>query len=90
MFSLAVLEIKFELVELEEDFRDTGEEKLFQETDILSGAPGTAREKIEIGYLKPRQIKYSYYNSMGTVPALCKQYFSLHLSLPVNWTAIIS
>lgn len=73
-----------------EDFRDDGEEKLFQETDILSGASGAAKERIEIGYLKPRQIKYSYYNSMGTMPALCKQYFSLHLALPVNWTSIIS
>lgn len=77
-------------MELGEDFRDAGEEKLFQETDIPSGAPEAARERIEIGYLKPRQIKYSYYNSMGSMPVLCKQYFSLHLALPVNWTSIIS
>lgn len=90
VFSLAAFEIILELVELGEDFRDDREEKLFQETNKLSGAPGAARERTEIGYLKPRQIKYSYYNSMGTTPALCKQYFSLHLTLPVNWTSIIS
>jgi len=84
------LETISELVELGEDFREAGEEKLFQETDILSGAPGAARERVEIGYPEPRQIKYSYYNSMGAMPALCKQYFSLHLALPVNWTSIIS
>lgn len=90
VFSLAAFEIIFELVKLGEDFRDAREEILFQETDTLSGAPGAARERIEIGYLKPRQIKYSYYNSVGTMPALCKQYFSLHLAFPVNWTSIIS
>lgn len=90
MFSLAVFEIIFELVGLGEDFRETGEAKLFQETDILRSRRGSKREIIEIGYLKPRQIKYSYYNSMGSMPALCKQYFSLHLALPVNWTSIIS
>lgn len=90
MFSLAIFEIIFELVELGEDFRDAGGEKLFQETDTLSGAPGTARKRIKVGYLKPRQTKYSHYNSKGIVPGLCKQYFSLHLTLPVNWTAIIS
>lgn len=89
-FNLSVFEIIFEPVELGEDCRDAGEDKLFQETNILSGAPGAAKERMEIGYLQPRQIKYSYYNSVGTMPALCKQYFSLHLTSPVNWTSIIS